>query len=472
MNKTILFFLIISIFFSCKKDKVKENSLTPDQAKTIAKEAYIYAYPMLMGYKSLYYTSIDKNSPGYRSDLNVISNDSRPADNTRKDVVSMNADTPYSVFAMDLRSEPVVFSVPEIKDRYYVFQFIDLFTHNFAYVGTRVTGTKAGHYLFVGPNWKGEIPKGKFKGVYHVESQLATGIGRTQLFGTKDLQNVIQIQKKYKLTAMSTFLGTPKPDPAPAIPWIAISDSNDFNNANFIKYFNIYLNLVQPFHKEDAEALKRFEQIGIKPGEKFDSSEFSPEIITAINQGVTQAIAAIKENAAKIGEQKNGWNMMDPFGNREFYKGNRSLRAAAVMVGIYGNDKAEAFYPVAYVDADGNTLNGKTNKYKIHFSKQEIPPAKYFWSITMYDKSADGVGGYLIQNPINRFLINSTTEGLKYDKDGGLTIYIQNQKPDDATASNWLPAPAEDFYLMIRIYGPKDTAMNNSWTPPSVQKIK
>lgn len=472
MKKTILFFLCILIFTNCKKDQVKDESLSPDQAKAIAKEAYIYAYPMLMGYKSLYYTSIDKKSTGYRSDLNVISNDSRPADNTRKDVVSMNADTPYSVFALDLRSEPMVFSVPEIKDRYYVFQFIDLFTHNFAYVGTRVTGNEAGDYLFVGPNWKGDLPKDKFKGVYHVESQIATGIGRTQLFGSKDLQNVIQLQNNYKLTPLSKFLGTEKPKAATSLPWLPITDPNDFNNVNFIKYFNLYLNLVQPFNKEDLESLKKFEKIGIKPGAKFDSSQFSDAIIAAINEGVNEGIAAIKEKASKIGEQKNGWNMMDPFGSRAFYKGDRLLRAAAVMVGIYGNDKAEAFYPVAYVDADNKTLNGKTNKYTIHFSKEEIPPARYFWSITMYDKSADGVGGYLVKNPIDRFLINSTTEGLKYDKDGGLTVYIQNQKPADATVTNWLPAPAEDFYLMIRIYGPKESAMNNTWTPPSVQKIK
>ncbi|RYJ42785.1 DUF1254 domain-containing protein [Flavobacterium beibuense] len=471
MKKIILLFLCILLFNNCKKNQAKQP-LTPSEAKTIAKEAYIYAYPMLMGYKSLYYTSIDKNSPGYRSELNIISNDSKPADDTRKDVVSMNADTPYSVFAMDLRTEPMVFSVPEINDRYYVFQFIDLFTHNFAYIGTRVTGNEAGDYLFVGPGWKGDIPKDRFKKIFHVESQLATGIGRTQLFGSNDLENVIMIQNKYKLTPMSEFIGTTKPKTAAPLSWLPIADQNDFNNANFIKYFNLYLNLVQPFNKEDLKSLKKFEQIGIMPGAKFDSKQYSDTIITAINEGIAEGIAAIKEKAGKIGDQKNGWNMMDPFGNRAFYKGNRLLRAAAVMVGIYGNDKAEAFYPITYVDADNNILNGKANKYRIHFSKEQIPPAKYFWSLTMYDKSADGVGGYLVKNPIDRFLINSTTEGLQYDKNGGLTIYIQNQKPDNTKISNWLPAPAEDFYLMIRIYGPKEIAMNNTWIPPSVERIK
>ncbi|MNF58187.1 hypothetical protein D3C84_397360 [compost metagenome] len=470
MNRIILFFFGILIFTSCKKENTTQNTLSPEEAKSIAKEAYIYGYPMLMGYRSLYYTVIDQKSPGYRSGLNEITHDRHPADDTRKDVVSMNADTPYSMFALDLRNEPMVFSVPAVKDRYYVFQFIDLFTHNFAYVGTRATGTEAGDYLFVGPDYKGEIPTGKFNKVFHVESQLVTGIGRTQLFSSKDLPNVIQIQDKYKLTSLSKFLGTASSAKAPEIKWVPLNPK-DFEDVNFIKYVNVYLNLVQPFNKEDAEDIARFEKIGIKPGADFDSSQLSEEIVKAINEGVKEGIAAIKEKAAHISDQKNGWNMMDPFGNRAFYKKDRLLRAAAVMVGIYGNDKIEAFYPVAYIDKEGQTLNGKTNKYKIHFSKDEIPPAKYFWSITMYDKSADGTGGYLIKNPINRFLINSTTEGLTYDKDGGLTIYIQNQKPDKLLESNWLPAPAEEFYLMARIYGPKEAALNGKWSPPAIEKV-
>lgn len=471
MQRTILFFFSFLTFVSCKNDKSIQIVLTAEEAKSITKEAYIFGYPMLMGYKSLYYTTIDKKSPGYRSDFNIITHDRHPADDSRKDVVSMNADTPYSLFAMDLRAEPMVFSVPAIKDRYYVFQFIDLFTHNFAYVGTRTTGNEAGDYLFVGPEWKGEIPNGKFKGVFHVESQLATGIGRTQLFSTKDLQNVIQIQDKYKLTPMSKFLGTSSSKQVPEIKWVSLNPK-EFEDVNFIKYLNVYLNLVKPFNQEDAEDIKRLEKIGIKPGANFDSSQFSNEIVAAINEGVKEGIATIKEKASHISEQKNGWNMMDPFGNRAFYKKNWLLRSAAVMVGIYGNDKTEAFYPVAYVDKDGQILNGKTNKYKIHFLKDEIPPAKYFWSITMYDKSADGTGGYLIKNSINRFLVNSTTEGLSYDKDGGLTVYIQNEKPDKQLASNWLPAPAEPFYLMIRIYGPKESAMYGTWFPPAVEKVK
>jgi len=473
MKRIVVIFLSLVLLSNCKKEPAKdENVLTPAKAKELAKEAYIFAYPMLMGYKALYFTVINKKSPGYRSDVNVITHDRKPADDTRKDVVSMNADTPYSMFALDLRAEPMVFSVPAVKDRYYVFQFVDLFTHNFAYVGTRATGNEAGDYLFVGPQWNGKIPDGKFKKVFHVESQFVTGIGRTQLFNAKDLQNVGKIQDQVKILSLSKFLNEETPKAPASIDWLPITDPNDLANINFIKYFNMYLNLVQPINKEDEESLAKFEKIGIKPGASFDKSQFSEEIQTAINDGINEGIAAIKEKASKIGEQKNGWNMMNAFGNRAFYKGDRLLRSAAVMVGIYGNDKVEAFYPTAYIDSEGKTLNGKDNKYKIHFSKAQIPPAKYFWSITMYDKSADGVGGYLIKNPINRFLINSTTDGLVYDKDGGLTIYIQNQKPEGSLSSNWLPAPTEDFYLMMRIYGPKENALNGTWSPPAIEKVK
>lgn len=474
MKKIYLLTLaFVLIFIGCNKTKSVEQSgeLTPEEAREIAKEAYIFGYPLVMGYKSQYFTSVLEQSPAYRSPFNVVSNDSKPADDTRKDVVSMNADTPYTTLGIDLRTEPMVLSIPAIKDRYYVFQMIDLFTHNFAFIGTRLTGTEAGDYVFVGPNWEGDIPEGKFKQIYRVESDIVIGIGRTQLKNKDDITNVIDIQKQYKLTGLSEFLGTDKPVQAPALNWIPITNAEDLANANFIKYMNFYLNLVQPINAEDADELARFAKIGIAPGKEFDGSKLDPKILEAINLGVQDGIAAIKEKSANIGELKNGWSMMDPFGNREFFKGDRLLRAAAVMVGIYGNDKAEAFYPVAYVDDKGETLNAKTNKYQIKFTKDQIPPAKYFWSMTMYDKSEDGVGGYLIKNPINRFLINSTTEGLKYDADGGFTIYIQNEKPQGDKVANWLPAPAEEFYLMMRIYGPEESALNGSWAPPAITKV-
>jgi hypothetical protein len=461
---------VLGIVFTCCSTKTQTENLSPKEAHEIAKEAYIFAYPMLMGYQSQYYTTMPQ-SPGYRGPWNKIAHDTKPADHTRKDVVTMNGDTPYSAFGVDLRAEPMVLTVPKITDRYYVFQCIDLFTHNFAFIGTRTTGTDAGDYLFVGPGWKGEIPKEKFKKVFYSESQLATIIGRTQLKGINDLPNVLEIQKKYQLQPLSSFEGK-EPKTAPEIHWVPLNPK-EFGDARFIKYVNFYFPFVEPFHKDDAPALKRFEKIGIRSGATFDSTNYSPETLAAINAGVKDAISDIKQKAEHIAERVNGWNMMEAFGPREFYKNDWLLRAAAVMVGIYANDKVEAFYPVAYVDADNEVLDGSKHKYKIDFNKKNIPPAKYFWSVTMYNKKADGVSGYMVENPINRYLINSTTEGLIKDKDGNFTIFIQHQAPENkGQRANWLPAPNEPFYLTLRIYGPKETAMNGTWEPPAIEKVK
>ncbi|WP_232424879.1 DUF1254 domain-containing protein [Algoriphagus resistens] len=469
--KQLIFLIAASLnlfLFSCNSNRQAQLTSDPSEAKEIAREAYIYSYPLLMGYQAQYFTTMP-GSPGYRGPLNEITNDTVPADHTRKDVVSMNGDTPYSAFGIDLRAEPLVLSIPEIKDRYYVFQCIDLFTHNFAFIGTRTTGTEAGDYLFVGPGYEGEIPEQKFTKVFHSESQFVTIVGRTQLKGKADLPNVLTVQKKYKLQPLSEFEGE-KPKSAPDPNWIPLNPK-EFENANFIKYVNFYLSMIEPFHPQDTSALKRFGKIGIMSGKTFDSTSYTPEVLEAINEGIKEAQTEIKNKAENIAERVNGWNMLNAFGSREFYNKDWLLRAAAVMVGIYGNDKSEAFYPVAYVDMDNEDLDGSKHRYKIEFTKEEIPPAKYFWSITMYNKHADGVGGYMNENEINRYLINSTTEGLKYNVDGGFTVYIQHDSPSsEDEKANWLPAPDEPFYLMLRVYGPEPSALDGSWEPPGVAK--
>lgn len=472
MKKIFLSMMMASAIalFSCETEKSAGISTDSSEAEKIAREAYVFSYPLLMGYQAQFYTTIPE-SPGYRGPLNQIANDTVPADDTRKDVVTMNGDTPYSAFGLDLRAEPIVLSIPEIRDRYYVFQCIDLFTHNFAFIGTRTTGTEAGDYLFVGPGYKGEIPEGEFSDVFRSESEFVTIIGRTQLKGKDDLANVLQIQKGYKLQTLSEFEGR-EPIPAAPINWVPLNPE-EFSDARFIKYVNFYLTMMQPFHYEDLDAFDRFAKIGIVPGKPFDAANYSPEVLEAINKGVSAGIRDIQEKAGNIAQRVNGWNMMDAFGPREFFKGDWLLRAAAVMVGIYANDKEEAFYPIAYVDADGDVLDGSRYKYKVSFTKDNIPPAKYFWSITMYNKQADGVAGYMVKNPIGRFLINSTTEGLVYDKDGGFTIYIQPNMPTaPAGKANWLPAPAEPFYLVLRVYGPEQAAMDGSWQPPAIEKVE
>jgi hypothetical protein len=447
------------------------NNITPQEAQQIAEEAYIFAYPMLMAYRAIYVGGLDESSPFFRATWNQIVHDTKPADHTREDVVTMNGDTPYSNFGMDLRAEPVVVSAPDIPGRYYVMQCADLYTHNFAYIGTRTTGSKAGHYLFVGPKWKGESPAGKFNKVFKCETDLVTVIVRTQLLGLDDLPNVLAIQGGYKVTPLSVFMGQ-EPKASPAVDWLpwnpAIMDSIDF-----IEYFNFLLTFCEPIHPDDHPAMERFARIGIAPGKTFDASQLDLAIREAMQEGVEQAFQKLSEKSKNIARQVNGWNMTDAIGPREFFKdGDWLLRAAAAQAAIYMNDKIEAFYPIVYVDADGQTLESKTRKYTLHFEKDNLPPARYFWSVTMYDKRADGTAGYMVDNPIDRYLINSTTEGLVYGEDGSLTIYIQHEQPEGEKVANWLPSPAEPFYMAMRIYGPEERVMKNEWSPPAVQKTK
>jgi hypothetical protein len=446
------------------------NNIAPKEARQIAEEAYIFAYPMLMAYRALYYAHIYEESPVFRAHGNQIMHDAKPADHTRIDVVTMNGDTPYSNFMIDLRAEPVVVSVPEIKGRYYVLQFPDLYTHNFAFIGSRATGTGAGDYLFVGPKWEGEIPEGKFKQIFYCETELTGGVGRTQLLGLDDLPNVLKIQKGYKIATLSEFMGE-EPKATPETDWLPWKNEV-LSSVEFINYFNFLVPFCEPVHEDDQEAMARFAKIGIAPNAAFDKSAFDAETFKAIEAGIADGSKKIAHKAENIAEKVNGWNMMEAFGPREFFKGDWLLRAAAAMAAIFANDKIEAFYPIVYVDADGQVLDGQTGKYSLHFEKDEIPPAKYFWSVTMYDKRADGTAGYLVDNPIDRYLVNSTTKGLIYGEDGSLTIYIQHEQPDGEKAANWLPAPAEPFYMAMRIYGPEERVMNGEWGPPAVQKVK
>jgi hypothetical protein len=446
------------------------DKILPQEARQIAEEAYIFGYPLLMNYRSHYVVAINEASPFFKAHYNHIVHDTKPADHTRKDVVAMNADTPYSNYGLDLRAEPVVVSVPDVLDRYYVMQCVDLYTHNFAYIGTRATGTRAGNYLFVGPKWRGEIPEGKFNQVFHCETDFAAVICRTQLKGLDDLENMIAIQKGYKITPMSVYFGE-SPKSVPEVNW-PDWDSSVMTSVEFITLLNFLLPFYEPYHPDDVLLMARFEKIGVVAGAPFDAEILDPTILKAIEEGQQAAIKKIAEKVENIGEKVNGWNMTDACGPREFFNGDWLLRAAASQAAMYMNDKIEAFYPLVFVDADGEILDGKANQYILHFKEDEIPPAKYFWSVTMYDKSADGTAGYMVANPIDRYLINTTTEGLIYGEDGSLTIYIQHEQPEDEKAANWLPAPAESFYMAMRIYGPEERVMSGEWYPPAVTKTK
>ena len=434
-----------------------------DELSAIAEEAYVFSFPMLMGYRYCFATFLVPSLPSHRGPMNGLHGEPVTLDHRFRDVITPNADTPYSMAALDLRAEPVVLEVPAVADRYYVMQLEDLFGTNPHYVGSRATGPDAGSYLLVGPRFDGEVPEG-FDDVLRFETDLVFVIGRTQLFGPDDVDALAAVMAGYRIEPLSARLGTPAPE-APAFDWPIWNDEAS-RDERFIGYVNRLLEWCQPPHPDEVATFERFATAGIGAGLPFDPDGLDDATRTALRAGVERARDRIAARVGDLGEQINGWSAVDALGSREFFAGDHLLRAAGAMAGWGGNDKIEAFYPLARTDAHGDPLAG-ARAYRLRFD--ELPPARAFWSVTMYDTSYDGVAGYLVENEIGRYLINSTTSGLVTGDDGSLTIHIQHARPETAEGqANWLPAPDGPFYLAMRIYWPEPAALDGTWSPPPI----
>jgi hypothetical protein len=441
--------------------------VTPAEARAIAKEAYIYGFPMVDSYRIQHAYFVDTKNPEYKGLWNQLHNTSRVYTPEDKAVQTPNSDTPYSMLGMDLRAEPIVLTVPAIeKERYYSIQLVDAYTFNFDYIGSRATGNDAGSYLIAGPGWKGETPKG-VKKVIHSETDLALAIYRTQLFNPGDIDNVKKVQAGYKAQPLSTFLGQPAPKAAPAIDFI--TPLTPAEQKTSLEFFNVVSFLLKfcPTVASETALVERFAKIGVGAGKTFDASHLSPEIKTAFEQGMMDAwkdFEELRTTQLDTGKVTSG----QLFGTRTFLKNNYLYRMAAAVLGIFGNSKAEAMYPMYAIDSEGARLDG-SNRYTLRFAAGQLPPVNAFWSVTMYEMPSS----LLVANPINRYLINSPMlPQLKRDADGGLTLIIQNESPGKAQEANWLPAPKGPFVMAMRLYWPKEEALDGRWTAPKLKKAE
>ncbi len=472
-------FLGVFLFGGCSKnDAIREAENSEKdrpgiaETKSIAEEGFVFGLPIVMNYAVMYQFFVDKTSSQYKAPFNVISNEARVFTPKDTAVVTPNSDTPYSMLMMDLRSEPMVISVPAVaKPRYYAVQLTDANTFNFGYIGSRATGTEAGDYLVVGPDWKGEAPA-RIKKVFHSTSHFACGIFRTQLFNPADMPNVVNIQAGYKGQPLSAYLQQPAPPAAPTIDFLKADDESV--KKNFFEYLDYALQF-NPASPDETEIRAKLARIGIGPGKKFEMKDLSAEHKAAILLGMKDGDSKVNEYLATGSKNINGWKVRALFGDRAFYHGDWLKRAAAARGGIYGNNAIEAMYPMTRTTASGETLDGNKHNYTLTFPSGHLPPANAFWSVTMYD----GKTQLLIDNPINRYLINSPMlPGMKKNKDGSLTIYIQKDPPPTDKKANWLPAPADTIYLVMRLYWPKESppsilpAGEGTWQPPGVEVAK
>jgi len=435
-----------------------------DRTHDIGVQAYTYAYPMiLMEITRRVVTNVEAPG-GNLAPMNQFAHIRAFPDHKFRDIVRPNADTLYSIVWFDVRKEPLVVSVSDTGGRYYMLEMMDMWTDVFASPGSRTSGTKAANFAIVGPGWNGTLPDGV--GRLRCPTSMGWIIGRTQTNGAADYKNVHRIQDGYKLTPLSKW-GKPYSPSAKS----AVNSAWDVKTPPPVQvasmsaevYFELFATLLKynPPHELDWNIVVQLKQIGIVPGEDFGFSKL-PQ---STQESLQRAVGDAQEMIAKYGERSggliNGWlvkrEMMGTYGTS--YLG----RAFVARIGLGANVPEDAIYPMSMVDGDGKPYNGSYH-YTLHFDKGKLPPINAFWSLTMYD--ADG---YFVGNPTNRFAIGDRDK-LEFNSDGSLDIYIQHNTPGRYKESNWLPAPAGDFNLVMRLYWPRTSILTGEWNPSAVKR--
>ncbi|KJY83990.1 hypothetical protein TW81_06610 [Vibrio galatheae] len=434
---------------------ISVSAKSADDLSKVAEEAYIFAYPMLYNYQTLYTQTQDSTFPGFIGGFNRYRHYARPATPADTDIVTPNNDTTYSWAWLDLRREPIVFETPQLdKDRYNVFQWVDLYTYIFASPGARLNGMKPGKYLFVGPHWQGNIPAG-FDEVFRAESDFIGTLTRTSIGDADDIPKVRTIQQGYRFTPLSEYTATKPPAPVAQVAFPAWHESLAKTPA-FITYVNFLLDHIKP-HSDDAKAMKLFAAIGIGAGKPFNPSALDKDTAAKIQAGIDAALAKLTTRTAS-NEDNIGL-----FGPREYLKDDYESRAVGAMIGLYGQNESEAVYFSYQKDSQGKPLDG--NKiYQLKF--EQAPPVSLFWSLTMYNLPQR----LLVDNSIDRYSIGDRTKGLITNNDGSITITLSSKNP--GKDKNWLPTPKGPFFMVMRMYGPEESILNKTWPRPVPTLVK
>ena len=439
---------------------------TPSEAAELGRQAYDYGFPLLDMLRIRHgMTSVPCPDGRGNAPINHIANASKFATPTDRTVVAPNTDTLYSLAQIDLKKGPIVLRHPDMGDRFFDFELVDPWTNVIGYVGTRTTGSDAGRFVI---RWSGRKQAAKVKrtGLPVIKSKYRRVwvIGRTLAGDEADQATAYDIMKRYKLTKLNG-----KKYKLPADCHRGKGEPTKYttptDGPGFISQLNEAM-INNPPPKRDQPLLDALAPLGIGPGLSPEDADLSPEVLNALYDGVSAEAVALP-TAARVGFLQEsitnkGWVFADSdigdFGT------DYLLRAKIAIVGIGANTPEEAVYPAALADSDGNLLNG-ANDYEMIFPAGDLPPARYFWSLTMYD-----FDGYLVDNPIDRYSLGPSHPPLVKRQDGSIAVAISHDEPS-ADDVNWLPAPAGAFRLNMRLYGPSKRVLNGNWTPPPVVKI-
>jgi hypothetical protein len=454
------------------KSATAAGGVAPQEARQIGVNAYIYGYSLITSEITRQaFTNV--TAPSVRTLQapmgQVVSQPAYPPADY-KGVTAPNADTLYTAGFIDVSSEPWIFSYPDMHGRYFLFPIYSLWTEVLASPGKRTLGTGAQTIAITGPGWNGTLPSGITQ-VVRSPTGIVFMIGRVYADGSaRDYAAVHALQRQFRLYPLSAWGKPYVPRPGainPHAPSPKEIVRNVISAMDAQTYFALMAKLMKanpPVLPADAPIVSAMAMIGLRPGQDFDLSQQEPVVQAALKDAGALAYHEIVAEQPKLGRFVNGWSISASGG----IYGTHYLRRAAISAFGWGsNEPKDAVYPFTKVDAEGRPLNG-ANKYVLRFAKGDTPPADGFWSITMYDTDF-----YFYPNPTNRLTV-SPRNHLKYNSDGSLDLYFQHTSPAKAREANWLPAPAGDFILMMRLYWPKETPpsiLDGTWTPPAVRRI-
>jgi hypothetical protein len=440
------------------------RSISSQEAQEIALDAYLYAYPMVLMQITRDVSTNVSEAEGLHAPINQLAHARTFPDPSFTDVVRPNADTLYTALSFDVSKEPLIISVPASNGRYYLLPWLDWWTDIFTVPGSRTTGDEAQTFAIVSPDWKGKLPDNVRE--YRSPTALGLLIGRTQTNGKADYDAVHRFQNAMKAVPLSAYgkdYIPPKGHVNPKQDMSAPPDQLEKMDAK--TFFTIFTNLLKtnPPHANDYPIIDRLKHLGIEPGKDF-SFDSAPKIVQdALNAAPAAGLKQIKRIFTSSGVAANGWRTnLTAIGT---YGTDYLRRAGVAYAGLGANVVQDAVYPTAFSDANGHPFDSD-HKYVLHFDKDQIPPVRGFWSLTMYDQRQ-----LFAANPINRYAIGDRDK-LNYNPDGSLDLYIQRESPGKAKEPNWLPTPAKGpFTMNLRLYWPKLEVLDGTWSPPPVNRI-
>jgi hypothetical protein len=433
-----------------------------------AVQTYIYGYPMVYNLAEIGKVLDGTNGLVENAGPNRFAPARRLLGPDAK-FVTPNNDTLYLIAGCDLSVGPLVLDVPDTHDRYYGLQFVDAWSNNFAYVGRRATGTRAGRYLLTPPGYSGPTPDGM--SIIEAPSAIFVIVGRIQVNGDDDTPAVHALQDAFALRPLD-------PDVNPVGTGLPTPDARVKPDVSWWEQFRVALAAFPP-PADDRPFLDTAASLGLTgPGASL--VDIDADLAEILSEGRQQAEATLESLSKTVVQIVDGWSSamhafdynLDHCGpgtidTPEWKIADRTTayvtRAVAARLGLWGNHGYEARYDILWEDENGDDLDG-AHSYELTLSP--APPVDAFWSLTMYDEP----DYYLVANPIDRYSIGDRTPGLQVGADGSVTIVMQKESPGTAKESNWLPAPSGKFRPVLRSYQPTGSMVTGEYVLPKVRK--